>query len=56
LREAPRTLLEAMLVASSDVDGAQRSSDTEVLANVFTRRVLSQSRTSKCRRARLYSC
>lgn len=37
LRAAPRTLLEAMLVASIDGEGdARRLSDAEVLANVFT--------------------
>lgn len=37
LRAAPRTLLEAMIVASIDGEGdSRRLSDAEVLANVFT--------------------
>jgi cytochrome P450 len=37
LRAAPRTLLEAMIVASHESEGeARRLTDTEVLANVFT--------------------
>jgi cytochrome P450 len=37
LRTAPRTLLEAMIVASNESEGeARRLTDSEVLANVFT--------------------
>jgi cytochrome P450 len=35
-RAAPRTLLEAMLVASSEADGGGRLTNAEVLANVLT--------------------